>query len=97
MNILTRAIRRRMMDRIDAALGAARPAPRSAGGALMSRLAAASVLRLALRWPALAVLVIVSVVAARLMARRPGEGIVRAPAQPQLRKVSGPGDQPASL
>jgi hypothetical protein len=97
MNILTSAIRCRMMDRIDAALGVARPAPQTAGGALMSRLAAASALRLALRWPALSVLLIVSVVAARFMARRPGEIIVRAPAQPQLRKVSGPGDQPASL
>ena len=97
MNILTRAIRRRVMDRIDAALGVARPVPRTAGGALMSRVAAASVLRLALRWPALSVLVIVSVVAARFIARRPGEMIVRAPAQPQLGKVSGPGDQSASL
>lgn len=73
MNILTRAIRRRMLDRIDAALGlATRPAPRSTGGDLMSRLAAAGILRLALRWPALSVILIVSVVAARLMARRPG-------------------------
>lgn len=92
MNILTRAIRRRVMNRIDAALGVARPAPRT----LMSRLAVATVLRLALRWPALSVLVIVSVVAARFI-RRPGESIVRAPGQPQLEKVSGPGDQPASL
>jgi hypothetical protein len=97
MNILTRAIRRRVMDRIDAALDVARPAPRTVGGALLSRLAAASVLRLALRWPALSVLLIVSVVAARFMARRPGGIIVRAPAQPQLGKASGPGDQPASL
>ncbi len=97
MNILTRAIRRRVMNRIDAALDVARPAPRTAGGALMSRLAVATVLRLALRWPALSVLVIVSVVAARFIARRPGESIVRAPGQPQLGKVSGPGDQPASL
>jgi hypothetical protein len=93
MNILARAIRRRVMDRIDAALGVARPARRAAGGALMSRLAAASVLRLALRWPALSVLVIVSVVAARFMTRRPGEIIVREPAQ----GVNGSGDQPASL
>ena len=97
MNILTRAIRRRVMDRIDAALGVARPAPRTAGGALSSRLAVARVLRLALRWPALSVLVIVSVIAARFIARRPGEVIVRAPGQLQLKKLSGPGDQPASL
>jgi hypothetical protein len=86
MNILTSAIRRRVMDRIDAALGVARPAPRTAGRAFMSRLAAASVLRLALRWPALSVLAIVSVVAARFIVRRPREIIVRAPAQPQLRR-----------
>jgi len=74
MSILTRAIQRRMLDRIDAALGlATRPGSRSAGGSLMSRLAAAGVLRLALRWPALSVLLIVSVVAARLMARRPSQ------------------------
>ena len=93
MSILTSAIRRRVMDRIDAALGVAGPAPRTAGGALMSRLAAASVLRLALRWPALSVFLIVSVVAARFMTRRHGEIIVRAPAQ----GVNGSGDQPASL
>ena len=63
--------------------------------ATLSRLAAASVLRLALRWPALSVLLIVSLVAARFMPRRPGEIIVRAPAQAQRGKVSGPGDQPA--
>lgn len=94
MSILTRAIRLRVMDRIDAALGLAGPAPRTASGALMSRLAAAGVLRLALRWPALSVFLIVSVVAARIMARRrPSEAIIRAPA----RGVSGAGDQPARL
>jgi hypothetical protein len=38
----------------------------------MSRIAAAGILRLALRWPTLSVLLIVSVVAARLLARRAG-------------------------
>ena len=95
MSILTSAIRSRMMDRIDATLGVVRP--RRPGGALLSRLAAASALRLALRWPALSVFLIVSLVAARLMARRPGEVIVRAPGQPKLRKASGAGDQPAGL
>jgi hypothetical protein len=93
MSILTTALRRRAMQRIEAALGVAGPAPRISGEALVRRLAAASVLRLALRWPALSVLVIVSVVAARFMTRRPGEIIVRAPAQ----GVNGSGDQPASL
>lgn len=92
MSILTSAIQRAVMQRIDAALGLARPAPRTAGGDLMSRLAAAGVLRLALRWPALSVLLIVSLVAARLIARRP-RAIVAGPGP----TVSGAGDQPASL
>ena len=96
MSILTSAIRRRMMDRIDAALGVARPARRPAGGALMSRLAAASALRLALRWPALSVFLIVSVVAARLLARRRGE-IIQGPHPGPARRVSRVGDQPPSL
>ena len=62
----------------------------------MSRLAAASALRLALRWPALSVFLIVSLVAARLLARRPGE-IIQAPPPGPARGVSGAGDQPASL
>jgi hypothetical protein len=50
----------------------------------MSRLAAAGILRLALRWPALSVIVIVSVLAARLLAKRtnpPGNAppVLRAP------------------
>lgn len=94
MSILTSAIRSRMMDRIDATLGVVRP--RRPGGALLSRLAAASALRLALRWPALSVLLVVSVVAARLLARRPGE-IIQAPQSGPARRVGGAGDQPASL
>lgn len=69
MNLLTRAIGRRILDRIDVAVGSARPSA-SRGGDLVSRIAAAGILRLALRWPALSVIVIVSVVAARLMTRR---------------------------
>lgn len=96
MSLLTSVIRRRMMDGIDAALGVARPARRTAGGALINRLAAASALRLALRWPALSVFLIVSVIAARLLARRPGE-IVQGPRPWPARRVSGAGDQPPSL
>jgi hypothetical protein len=92
MSLLTSAIRGQVMDRVDAVLGVARPAPPTVGGALMSRLAAASALRLALRWPALSVLLIVSVVAARLMTRRPRD-IIAGPAP----KVSAAGDQPGSL
>jgi len=92
MTIFTSAIQRRMMDRLDAVLGVARPAPGTAGGALMSRLAVASVMRLALRWPALSVFLIVSVVAARLLTRRPGE-IIRGPAP----EVGEAGNQPARL
>lgn len=92
MTILTSAIQRRMMDRLDAVLGVARPAPRTAGGALMNRLAMASVLRLALRWPALSIFLVVSVVAARLLTRRSGE-IIRAPA-PEVGEAR---DQPVRL
>ena len=94
MSILTSAIRRRMMDRIDAALGVARPVRRTAGGALLNRLAAASALRLALRWPALSVFLIVSLVAARLLARRPGE-IIQGP--PPGSRSSDARVQPPSL
>jgi hypothetical protein len=72
MNVLAQAILRRVLDRIDTAGDRARlPAVyRNAGGGLMSRIAAAGVLRLALRWPALSVILILSVVAARVMAGR---------------------------
>ena len=73
MNI-SPGVRRRILDRIDM-IGVTRaPMSRSAGGGdLVNRLAVAGILRLALRWPALSVLLIVSVVAVRLMARRSGE------------------------
>lgn len=50
----------------------------------MSRIAAAGILRLALRWPALSVIVIVAVLAGRLLAKRtnqPGAAppVLRAP------------------
>ena len=72
MNILAKAILRRIFDRIDTAGDLARlPAVyRNAGGGLMSHIAAAGILRLALRWPALTVVLILSVVAARLMSSR---------------------------
>ena len=72
MNALAQAILRRVFDRIDTTGDLARlPAVyRNAGGGLMSRIAAAGVLRFALRWPALSVILILSVVAARVMAGR---------------------------
>ena len=71
MNIVTTAIRRRILDRIDpTALLVRSPASRTAGGDLMNRIAAVGILRLALRWPALSGVLIVSVLTARLMARR---------------------------
>jgi hypothetical protein len=52
MNTLATAILRRVFDRIDAAgnLAGQPPVYRNAGGGLMSRIAAAGILRLALRW-----------------------------------------------
>jgi hypothetical protein len=43
---------------------------RHAGDGIMSRIAAAGILRLALRWPAFTVIVILSMVAARVMSGR---------------------------
>lgn len=70
MNVLARAIRQHILDSIDALGLSGFRTSRAGGGGLMSRIAAAGVLRLALRWPALSVIVIVSVLAARLMAKR---------------------------
>ena len=74
MNILTEAISRRILDHFDAAVGGSRVRGRPIlGGGQINRVAAAGILRLALRWPALSVIVVVSVIAARLLARRPGQ------------------------
>ena len=72
MNILAKTILRRIFDRIDTAADLARlPASyRNAGGGLMNRMAAAGILRLALRWQALTVVLILSAVAARVMSGR---------------------------
>jgi hypothetical protein len=72
MNILAKAILRRVFDRIDTTAELARlPAVyQNSGGGLMSRNAAAGILRLALRWPAFSVILILSVVAARVMSGR---------------------------
>ena len=72
MNLLAKTILRRVFDRVDTAADLARlPAVyRNAGGGLMSRIAAAGILRLALRWPALTLILVLSVVAARIMADR---------------------------
>jgi len=84
VNMLTRAIRGTILDSIDAGGLSGFRTSRTGGGGLMSRLAAAGILRLALRWPALSVIVIVSVLAARLLAKRtnqPGDAspVLRAP------------------
>ena len=72
MNILAQTILRRLFDRIDTAGDLARllAAYRGTGGGLMSRVATAGILRLALRWPALTVILVLAVVAARVMAGR---------------------------
>jgi hypothetical protein len=72
MATLATAILRRVFDRIDAAgnLAGQPPVYRNAGGGLMSRIAAAGILRLALRWPALTVILILGVAAARVMSGR---------------------------
>ena len=72
MNSLGKAIMRRVFDRNGTADDLARlpAAYRNAGGSLMSRIAAVGALRLALRWPALAVILILSMVAARVMSGR---------------------------
>jgi len=70
VNTLTRAIRGSILDSIDAGGLSGFRTSRTQGGGLMSRIAAAGILRRALRWPALSVIVIVSVLAARLMAKR---------------------------
>jgi hypothetical protein len=72
VNILAKTILRRVFDRIDTTAELARRPTvyRNTGGGLMSRIAAAGILPLALRWPAFTVILILSVVAARLMSSR---------------------------
>jgi hypothetical protein len=57
VNDLGSTILRRLLDR-------------DGGGGFMSRVATAGALRLALRWPALTVVLILSVIAARLLTAR---------------------------
>jgi hypothetical protein len=59
MNALANTILQRVLDRY------------AGGGGFMSRGAAAGILRLALRWPAFTVIMILSVVAARALSARP--------------------------
>ena len=72
MNSFVKAITQRVFDRNGTAGDLARlpAAYRNAGGGLMSRIAAAGILRLALRWPAFAVILMLSMVAARVMSSR---------------------------
>lgn len=71
MNIFA-TILRRIFDRIDTAGDPARlpTVYRNVGGGFMSHITTAGILRLALRWPGLTQVVILSAVAARLMSRR---------------------------
>jgi hypothetical protein len=73
MNTLARAILRLVFDRNHAAGDLARlPAVYrdAARGSLMGRIAAAGILRLAFRWPVLTMILILSVVAARVVSGR---------------------------
>ena len=70
MNILATTILRRVIERFDMGADLARPGAYRAGGGLMNRIAAAGILRLALRWPALTVIVVLSVIVARVMSER---------------------------
>jgi len=71
MNILMQTLLRGVLDRVSQAdLGRLPASYQLAGGGLMRRIVAAGALRLALRWPGLAVIVVLSVVAARVMAAR---------------------------
>ena len=72
MNILATTILRRVVERLDTGADLARLSgvSRSAGGGLMSRIATAGILRLAFRWPALTVIVVLSVIIARVMSGR---------------------------
>ncbi len=71
MDLLARAILRRVFDRVDSVAGFASSAGNgNVGGRLMSRIAAAGMLRLAMRWPTLTLILVLSAVAARVMAGR---------------------------
>jgi hypothetical protein len=86
MNILVKSILHRVIDSVGTNADMARlpAAYRRSGGGLMSRIATAGILRLAFRWPALTVLVILSAIAARVLTgrRRPADDVrpaLRAP------------------
>ena len=68
LNLLAKTILRRVVGRVDTAadLAGLPTVYRKAGAGLMSRIAAAGILRLALRWPALTLILVLSVVAARI-------------------------------
>ena len=72
MNAITNGIMRRVFGPVETPGDLARlPAfYRGAGGGLMSRIAAAGILRLALRWPAFTVILILSMLTARVMSGR---------------------------
>lgn len=84
MSFLAKAILRGVFDRIHVADLLRPAAGRNVGGGLVQRVAAAGILRVALRWPAFAVILAVSVVVARILSdgrrkRSGGAPILRAP------------------
>ena len=74
MNILAKTILERIFDAIDLAGATRRP-----GGGLVSRVAVAGMLRLVVRWPALSVVLVLSIVAARVMSRRRSAPVITPP------------------
>ena len=74
MNILAKTILERILDGIDLAGATGRP-----GGGPVSRVAAAGILRLVFRWPALSVVLMLSIVAARVMSRRRSTSVITPP------------------
>jgi hypothetical protein len=72
MSTFPKGIMRRVFGPIDTPgdLGRLPAVYRNAGGGLMSRIVAAGILRLALRWPAFTMILILSMVAAGVMSGR---------------------------
>ena len=84
MSSFGKAILRGVFDRIHVADLLRPAADRNVGGGLVYRIAAAGILRVALRWPAFTLILALSLVAARLGSdgrhkRKGGAPIVRAP------------------
>jgi hypothetical protein len=84
MNFLAKAILRGVFDRIHVPDLLRPAADWNVGGGLVHRIAAAGILRVALRWPAFTLILALSLVAARVLSdgrhkRNRGARILRAP------------------